>query len=62
MDFFDDFDKLSPLKKKWISVQSELEGIDGKKKDIQIELMDDGMPRAIAFFDIVLAQFHSIHL
>jgi phosphoglycolate phosphatase-like HAD superfamily hydrolase len=52
MDIFNSFDQISSLEKKWISVQSELEGLDGRKKDIKIELMEDGRPRAMAFFDI----------
>ena len=49
--------------KKWIKVPSELEGVDGNKKDINIELMEDGKPRAIAFFDIdgTLAHLSAIH-
>lgn len=63
MDPFDNFDQVSGLEKKWISVQSELEGFDNKKKDIKIELMEDGKPRAIAFFDIdgTLAHLSVIH-
>jgi phosphoglycolate phosphatase-like HAD superfamily hydrolase len=63
MDFFDNFDIDSGLDKKWISVTSELEGINGKKKDIKIELMGDGKPRAMAFFDIdgTLAHLSAIH-
>jgi phosphoglycolate phosphatase-like HAD superfamily hydrolase len=50
-------------KRKWISVPSELEGLDGQKKDIKIELMEDGKPRAVAFFDIdgTLAHLGNIH-
>ena len=49
--------------KKWISVQSELESLDGTKKEIKIELMEDGKPRAMAFFDIdgTLAHLSAIH-
>lgn len=63
MDFFDIFNQISDLQKKWINVPSELEGIDGKKKDIKIEIMGDGKPRAIAFFDIdgTLAHLSAIH-
>lgn len=63
MDPFNTFDQTSSLEKKWVSVQSELEGIDGKKKGIKIELMDDGKPRAMAFFDIdgTLAHLGAIH-
>ncbi|MDE2399590.1 MAG: hypothetical protein KGL67_01085 [Patescibacteria group bacterium] len=63
MDFFNDFDKFSGLEKKWITASSELKGIDGNKKNIKIELMDDGNPRAVAFFDIdgTLAHLGVIH-
>lgn len=62
-DPFDNFDQVSPIEKRWISVPSELEGIDGEKKNIKIELMDDGMPRALAFFDIdgTLAHLDIVH-
>src|SRR3989344_5767563 len=61
MDPFDNFDKMS--REKWISVESELLGLDGKKKSIKIELMKDGKPRALAFFDIdgTLAHLEAIH-
>ncbi len=63
MDIFDDFDSGSAFDKTWSTVSSELEGIDGRKKDIKIELMSDGMPRALAFFDIdgTLAHLSAIH-
>jgi phosphoglycolate phosphatase-like HAD superfamily hydrolase len=63
MDIFNSFDSIPPIEKKWISVQSELEGLDGKKKNIKIELMGDGKPRAMAFFDIdgTLAHLDIIH-
>jgi len=63
-DPFGNFNTISgPEKKKWINVSSELEGVDGKKKDIKIELMEDGKPRAMAFFDIdgTLAHLSAIH-
>ncbi|MFA5840680.1 MAG: HAD family hydrolase [Candidatus Paceibacterota bacterium] len=62
MDLFEYFDKPFLSERKWISVQSELEGLDGKK-DIKIELMEDGKPRAIAFFDIdgTLAHLSALH-
>lgn len=60
---FKDFDRNSGVGNKWISVNSELEHIDGNKKDIKIELMEDGKPRAMAFFDIdgTLAHLSIIH-
>ena len=63
MDFFDSFDKNSGLEKKWINIPSELGDLDGKKKNIKLELMEDGKPRAIAFFDIdgTLAHLSLIH-
>ncbi len=63
MDPFNNFDRNSGLEKKWTTASSELEGLDGKKKDIKIELMEDGKPRAIAFFDIdgTLAHLSAIH-
>lgn len=62
MDFFEQFNK-NELSKKWIPVKSELEDIEGNKKDIQIEIMNDGKPRAMAFFDIdeTLAHLDVIH-
>lgn len=63
MDPFNNFDQSSGLEKKWTTATSELEGIDGIKKDIKIELMEDGKPRAVAFFDIdgTLAHLSAIH-
>ncbi len=62
-DFFENFNQTHGLEKKFISVQSELEDVNGNKKDIKIELMEDGNPRAVAFFDIdgTLAHLDSIH-
>jgi phosphoglycolate phosphatase-like HAD superfamily hydrolase len=63
MDFFDNLDQISSQEKKWINVSSELESVDGKKKDIKIELTADGKPRAVVFFDIdgTLAHLSAIH-
>jgi phosphoglycolate phosphatase-like HAD superfamily hydrolase len=63
MDPFSNFDQNSSLGKRWIDVPSELEDLDGKKKNIRIEFMGDGKPRAIAFFDIdgTLAHLGAIH-
>jgi phosphoglycolate phosphatase-like HAD superfamily hydrolase len=63
MNFFDTFDRLSGADKKWVEIQSELESIDGNKKNIKIEILGDGMPRAMAFFDIdgTLAHLDMIH-
>jgi len=57
------FDHASGDNKKWISVQSELEDLVGEKKEIKLELMDDGKPRAMVFFDIdgTLAHLSIIH-
>jgi phosphoglycolate phosphatase-like HAD superfamily hydrolase len=62
-DPFTDFNNIDELDTKWIMVPSELEGIDGRKKDIKVELIGDGKPRAIAFFDIdgTLAHLSAIH-
>ncbi|MEI7765257.1 MAG: HAD family hydrolase [bacterium] len=62
-NLFDSFDKFSGSKNKWIQVQSELEGLSGDKEEIKIELMEDGMPRAMAFFDIdgTMAHLSIIH-
>ena len=51
------------MERRWISIVSDLEGIDGAKKNIKIEIMEDGMPRAMAFFDIdeTLAHLSIIH-
>src|ERR1035437_7590632 len=50
-------------KRKWISVPSKLVGINGGMTNIEIELMEDGRPRAVAFFDIdgTLAHLTAIH-
>ncbi len=63
MDIFSSFDQSSVLGGKWITVSSELSGLDGQKKDIKVELMEDGKPRAVAFFDIdgTLAHLIAIH-
>jgi phosphoglycolate phosphatase-like HAD superfamily hydrolase len=64
MDFFDNLNHdFGSGNKKWINIPSELEGLDGKKKDIKIEIMEDGKPRAMAFFDIdgTLAHLSAIH-
>jgi phosphoglycolate phosphatase-like HAD superfamily hydrolase len=63
MDPFGNFDNISNPDNKWISVQSELESLDGSKKEIKIELMANGKPRAMAFFDIdgTLAHLDIIH-
>ncbi len=63
MDFFDDFDSTDDLEKRWITIPSELEDINGNKNGIKIELMGNGMPRALAFFDIdgTLAHLGDIH-
>jgi len=63
MDLFDSFDRVSGPEKKWMTVSSELEDLDGNKKNIKIELMEDGKPRAVAFFDIdgTLAHLETIH-
>jgi phosphoglycolate phosphatase-like HAD superfamily hydrolase len=62
-DIFENFNQTHGLEKKFVSVKSELEDIDGNKKDIKIELMEDGKPRAMAFFDIdgTLAHLDVIH-
>lgn len=63
MNLFDIFNRFSETEKKYLSVQSELEGLDRNKKDIRIEIMEDGMPKAMAFFDIdgTLAHLSAIH-
>jgi len=49
--------------KEWISIPSEFESLDGTNKNIKIEIMEDGKPRAMAFFDIdgTLAHLSIIH-
>ena len=49
--------------KEWVSIDSELESIDGEKKEIKIKIMKDGKPQALAFFDIdgTLAHLDAIH-
>ena len=46
-----------------VSLQSEIKSVDGEKKQIAIKLAGDGMPKAVAFFDIdgTLAELTSIH-
>ena len=63
MDPLDHFDTTSSSPGEWIDVESELVGLDGKKKIIKIELMQDNKPRALAFFDIdeTLAHLDMIH-
>lgn len=63
MNSLDNTRRASQLEKRWISVPSELVGLDGNKKNIRIELMEDGKPRAMAFFDIdgTLAHLGAIH-
>ncbi|OGI46754.1 hypothetical protein A2121_00045 [Candidatus Nomurabacteria bacterium GWB1_40_6] len=63
IDHFATVDEIPVPERKWILVQSELESLDGKKKDINIELIKDGQPRAVAFFDIdgTLAHLGVIH-
>ncbi|MFA4975291.1 MAG: HAD family hydrolase [Candidatus Paceibacterota bacterium] len=62
-DIFESFNQIHGLEKKYISIKSELEDINGDKKEIKIELMEDGKPRAMAFFDIdgTLAHLDIIH-
>ena len=50
-------------KNEWMTVSSELESLDGSKKEIKIELMEGKKPRAMAFFDIdgTLAHLDIIH-
>ena len=48
----DIFDQSSGINNKWINIISELEDLEGNKKEIKIELMKDGMPRALVFFDV----------
>ena len=58
------FDNNSGIQeKKWISIQSELESLSGTKKEIKIEIMEDGKPRAMAFFDIdgTLSHLSAVH-
>lgn len=49
--------------KKFLKLRSSLESIDGTYKELPITLMEDGMPRATAFFDIdkTLAELKDIH-
>jgi len=63
MDPFGNSNETPIPQKKWIPVPSELGGLDGNRKDIKIELMEDGKPRAVAFFDIdgTLAHLDIIH-
>ena len=60
---FENLSQSDEFKKRYVSVKSELEGLDGEKKVIEIEIMEDGKPRAMAFFDIdgTLAHLDIIH-
>ena len=51
------------MAKRWVTVKSSLLSLDGTQKDIKIEIMEDGMPKAMAFFDIdgTLAHLSAIH-
>ena len=62
MDFFEQFGKEMETKK-WVSVFSELQGLDGNKKEIKIRVMEDNKPQSVAFFDIdgTLAHLDIIH-
>ncbi|MEK7060220.1 MAG: HAD family hydrolase [Patescibacteria group bacterium] len=62
-NIFENFNQTHGLEKKYTSVKSELEDVSGNKKDIKIEIMEDGKPRAMAFFDIdgTLAHLDIIH-
>ena len=53
----------SPLEKKCIIVPSSFTDIKGNHRDVKIELMEDGRPRAMAFFDIdgTLAHLNMVH-
>lgn len=53
----------SEEKKQWVNVTSNLESLDGNFKEIKIQLMADGKPKAMAFFDIdgTLAHLGPIH-
>ena len=59
----DIFDKSSGTNNKWIKITSSLEGLGGNKKEIGIEIMGNGLPRALVFFDIddTLAHLDFIH-
>ena len=63
MDPFNNFNEFSAEGRKRLSVKSELVGLDGNRKDIKVELMENGMPRAVAFFDIdgTLAHLKAVH-
>lgn len=62
-DFFENHNQTHGLEKRWLSISSELEDVNENKKDIKIEIMEDGKPRAMAFFDIdgTLAHLDIIH-
>ncbi|MFA6520547.1 MAG: HAD family hydrolase [Candidatus Paceibacterota bacterium] len=62
MDEFGNFNG-SPEKRKWISVTSEFQSLNGAYPEIKISLDAKGEPGAFAFFDIdgTLAHLSSIH-
>jgi len=63
MDFLSKLERSSDPVKEWIILKSELENINGSNQDIRIGIMEDGKPRAMAFFDIdgTLAHLSAIH-
>src|SRR3989338_9547863 len=63
MDFLSKLERSSDPVKEWIILKSELENINGSNQDIRIGIMEDGMPKAMAFFDIdgTLAHLSAIH-
>lgn len=63
MDILSNFRERPKKENEWVVCRSELTDIEGKQKDIKIALMEDGMPRAVAFFDIdgTLAHLDKIH-
>jgi len=56
-------ERLISQEKKWIKVESNLVGVNGQKSEINIELLENNKPRAMAFFDIdgTLAHLGMIH-
>ncbi len=50
MDIFGDVGPYTFPKGSSITVLSELAGIDGSKKGIELKLMADGQPKAVVFF------------
>ena len=55
--------EFQPEKRPVIRVKSDLEKLDGSYEDLDIELLPDGKPKAVVFFDVdkTLVRFRSVY-